>query len=302
MRKLIFSICAVLLLLTSCGTEQTTDSTDNTIHITATTYPVYLFVKDIVQDVPAAEVSLMVNQPVSCLHNYTVSVKDMKLLDRSDLIFLNGAGLEENMSDALNEVSDTPQIDCSEGIPLLTLEEDGELESDPHIWMDPSNACIMIENIANAMASYDSAHAASYRQAAQDAVDTIESEYESMTALLEPLNCRELITFHDGFQYFADAFDLTILCSVEEESGSEASAREVREIVSLIRSHKLPAIFTECNGSNAAAGIIEREVGICAFPLTLMMSQDPAMERSSGVGTYLNLLQMNLSTVLSAYT
>ena len=46
-----------------------------------------------------------------------------------------------------------------------------------------------------------------------------------MKTSLESLSCRELITFHDGFSYFADAFDLTILRAMEEEAGSEASAR-----------------------------------------------------------------------------
>lgn len=45
-----------------------------------------------------------------------------------------------------------------------------------------------------------------------------------MKTSLESLSCRELITFHDGFSYFADAFDLTILRAMEEEAGSEASA------------------------------------------------------------------------------
>ena len=55
-----------------------------------------------------------------------------------------------------------------------------------------------------------------------------------MKTSLESLSCRELITFHDGFSYFADAFDLTILRAMEEEAGSEASAREVADIVAAV--------------------------------------------------------------------
>ena len=76
---------------------------------------------------------------------------------------------------------------------------------------------------------------------------------------LSDLTCREIITFHDGFAYFADSFGLTILEAVEEESGSEASAAELKELITMVREHSLPAIFTEANGSTSAAGIISAE-------------------------------------------
>ena len=110
----------------------------------------------------------------------------------------------------------------------------------------------------------------------------------------------ELITFHDGFSYFADAFDLTILRAIEEEAGGEASAREVADIVTEIQTHQLPAIFTEVNGADATAQIIHRECGVPVYALTLMMSAGTAYEEP-GVATYLNLLQSNLDTLREAY-
>ena len=119
-----------------------------------------------------------------------------------------------------------------------------------------------------------------------------------MKTSLESLSCRELITFHDGFSYFADAFDLTILRAMEEEAGSEASAREVVDIVAEIRLHQLPAIFTEVNGADATAQMIHRECGVPIFSLDLMMSdhgQDP------GIAAYLAMLQTNVNTLREAY-
>ena len=60
-----------------------------------------------------------------------------------------------------------------------------------------------------------------------------------------------LVTFHDGFRYFAAAFDLPLLASIEEEEGSEASAKEINEITGLVKEYSLPVIFTEVNGSDA---------------------------------------------------
>lgn len=102
----------------------------------------------------------MIDQPIGCLHDYTLTVKDMKALERADIIVCNGAGLEESMESALETVGDTPQIDCAQGIPLLEGEDAGhhheggilpaghEHEADAHIWMDPLRACSMLENLA----------------------------------------------------------------------------------------------------------------------------------------------------------
>ena len=59
---------------------------------------------------------------------------------------------------------------------------------------------------------------------------------------------------------------------MEEESGSEASASELKELILLVRQHQIPAIFTEVNGSSSAASVIARETGIETFPLDMAMS------------------------------
>ena len=95
---------------------------------------------------------------------------------------------------------------------------------------------------------------------------------------LADISCRELITFHDGFSYFADSFGLEILRSVEEESGSEASASELKELILLVRDHSLSAIFTEVNGSVSAAGIIAAETGTKVFTLSMAMGDTDYFE------------------------
>ena len=80
-----------------------------------------------------------------------------------------------------------------------------------------------------------------------------------------------LITFHDGFQYFARDFDLPLLAAIEEEAGSEASAREIVEITGLVQEYHIPVIFTEVNGSDATARAIARETGCAVAQLTMVM-------------------------------
>ena len=251
-RKILFPLCFVLALaLTACTPAgQTAAQDDGTTHLVATTYPVYLFTSELVKGAEGITVDLMIDQPISCLHDYTLSVKDMKTLERADLIILSGAGLEETMEDALDTVSDTPQIDCAQGIALLESSHDHDHghddddhdheeadhdepsdhdhESDPHIWLDRVEQ--MLDNLAAGLRRFDPTHAALYETNCRLAQEQLKTAYSQMQAALQNLSCRELITFHDGFTYFAEAFDLDILRAIEEEAGSEASAKDVMEI------------------------------------------------------------------------
>lgn len=100
---------ALCLLLAACGPRQEAPQDDGTLDLVATTYPVYLFAAEVTRGAEDVTLTLMIDQPISCLHDYTLTVKDMKALERADGILLNGAGLEEAMEDALASVSDTPR-------------------------------------------------------------------------------------------------------------------------------------------------------------------------------------------------
>lgn len=312
MKKLLPLLLAVMLALCACAPAVSEgDHTDR--NVVATTHPVYLFTGAVLEGVEGYELTLMLDQSMSCLHDYTLSVKDMKSLEQADVVVMNGAGLEDTMEDAFATVADTPIIDCSEGIELLPGDEhhhndgdeeevhDGHLhgEGDPHIWMDPALACRMLANVAHGMAELDPDNAAVFVDNAQVAISEIEAAYADWKVQLDGLSCRELITFHDGFAYFARAFDLTVLRSIEEEAGSEASARDVVGIVDDIEAHGLPAIFTEKNGSAATAEMISRECGVAVYPLDLLMSGE---RETSGIAAYLAGLAANVTTLQEAYT
>ena len=123
MRKL----CLILLpvfLLAACsvpgggrGEEEQSQLT-----VLATTYPVYLFASALAENVDGVAVERLSTGQVSCLHDYTLSVDDMKKIQRADVIAMNGAELEEFMEDALS-ASDAAVIDCSQGVELLENRE-----------------------------------------------------------------------------------------------------------------------------------------------------------------------------------
>lgn len=313
-------LLAALLLLSSCGGAPAQED-DGKLHIVATTYPVYLFTTAVTEGVEGVEVSLMLNQPTSCLHDYTLTVTDMKALERAEVVVMSGAGLEDFMSDALGRTT-AQVIDCSAGIDLLPYEEGGHDdhdheedglgheeadhdghdhgEYDPHIWMDPRNAAAMVGTISAFLSGLDLAHAADYQANAAAAQAALAQAWEGWRAKADMFGEGGIITFHDGFRYFSEAFDLDLLKAIEEEEGAETSAKEIKEIADLILTAQrtgaaVPAVFTEVNGSDATAKAIARETGIDIHQLTMIMSGS-----GSGIGAYIDAMDFNIDAILEA--
>ena len=267
--------------------------------IAATTLPVYEFTSRICEDTPLT-VTRLVTEEVSCLHDYSLNVRQVKAAEAAETIVISGAGLEEFMEDLLH---DTDTIDASEDIVLLTPEEHhhGEEEEhqeheghhheeDPHIWLSPVNAMSMVENIFRGLALRYPEYTDTFRRN----LEVLDQELKALQVYgeeqLAELSCRELITFHDGFSYFAATFDLHIVRAVEEESGSEASAQELIQLIEEVTHHQLPAIFTEKSGSVSAAGIIARETGCKSFSLDMAMAGD----------SYFDAMYHNIDTIKEA--
>ena len=142
-RPILSMLLSVLLLLPGCTQAPSGSSQEEGLTVLATTYPVYLFARTVAQGVEGVTVERLNTGSVSCLHDYTLSVDDMKKIEGADVIAMNGAGLEDFMDDAL-AASSAAVIDCSQGVALLEnadhIHEEGDGGHDhghwdPHYWM-----------------------------------------------------------------------------------------------------------------------------------------------------------------------
>ncbi len=268
MRSKALFLMFVLLagLLWGCAPAQTAQ-------VCATTLPVYQFAARLCQGT-GITVSRLVTESVSCLHDYSLSVPQVKAVEAAEVVIVSGAGLESFMGDMLYTASNV--IDSSQGIELLGCSaehdhQDHHHEEDAHIWLSPLNAKLMASNICQGLSAQFPGHADTFSKNLAVLHHDLDALYAYGRAQLAHLSCREMITFHDGFSYLAHSFDLTILEAIEEESGSEASAQELIHLIQLVEAHRLPAVFTEINGSVSAADIVAAETGIRALPLDMAM-------------------------------
>lgn len=281
--RLLLLLLAISIL---CGCTPQAPQAD----IVATTLPVYEFTALLCQNT-GLTVTQLVTENVSCLHDYSLSVQQVKSLEAAQLVVLSGGGLEDFMADLLTGKN---IVDSSTGIPLLESchdhDHEHDHESDAHFWLSPDCAKIMVSNICQGLITQYPQHEELFRTNLADLLDQLNALQDYANQQLSSLSCREMITFHDGFSYFAEAFDLHILAALEEESGSEASAAELKELITMTREHKLPAIFTEENGSDRSANVIASDTGAKVYQLSMIMSGD----------SYFDAMYHNIDTVKEA--
>lgn len=280
-------LIAIILLMFSCG------KADVTTQIAATTLPVYEFTKILCAET-GISVSQVISENISCLHDYTLQVKQMRLLESAEMVIISGAGLESFLDDVI--ISTDNLVDASAGIELLCpgerhhAHDDHTHDADPHYWLSPTNAQIMAANILSALCSQYPDHEETFIENYNSLTEEIETLKIYAEDNLQNLACADLITFHDGFSYLADAYDLHILKAVEEESGSEASAQELSELCELVLSHDLSAVFTEKNGSVSAAKTIAAETGCGIYQLDMAISGE----------SYFTAMRHNIDTLKEA--
>ncbi|MGL4650993.1 MAG: metal ABC transporter substrate-binding protein, partial [Caldilineaceae bacterium] len=233
-------------------------------------------VGETVQIVGGDNVELTVLLPAgSDPHAYTATPQDMVALNNADAVFTNGLGLEESLLPTLQELTGIPIIAVNEGIAPIEGDHAGEGESDdehdhaagdPHTWQNPLNVAVWATNVGAALGALDPANAAEYRGAAESYADTLESldaELRDTLAVI-PADQRKLVTEHDTFAYFADAYGFTVVGSVIPSFSSLAtiSARDMAALQDQMRAANARALFVGNTVSPALAQQVAQDTGV----------------------------------------
>ncbi|HZK48800.1 MAG TPA: metal ABC transporter substrate-binding protein [Thermoleophilia bacterium] len=217
--------------------------------------------------------------PGSSPHQVTFTPSQARLISDADVLIINGANLEPWVDDLVASAgnSDLQVVVASDGVEFLRPDEalplpssgSGEQTSpgdvDPHVWLDVSNARLMVGNIAEALCRVDPAGAADYRRRAATYTATLDALDSEVRAALAPLSNRRFVSFHSAFQYYARAYGLEQVAVIEEFPGKEPSPQYLAGLVRLIGELKVPAVFSEPQFSARPAEALARETGVSIY-------------------------------------
>jgi zinc/manganese transport system substrate-binding protein len=269
----------------------------------------------------AVQVTTLIGPGIDA-HTYDPAPADLVVLAEADVIFENGLGFEPWL-DGFYASTQPPgmRIVVSEGITPREAGADhdqqpeGEAgdeheadeghepgEFDPHAWHDVANAIHMVGAIRDALAAADPVNAELYEANAAAYVaelEALDAAIREQVATL-PADRRKLVTSHDTFGYFADAYGFeilgTALGSLSTEAG-DPSARDIAALIGQIEEAGVPAIFAENVANPDLMESLAAEAGVELAPPLYTDALGP--EGSPGE-TYIGMMQSNVTTIVEA--
>lgn len=165
-------------------------------------------------------------------------------------------------------------VDCSRGIEPLekpTGKVDASMgdvhpDGNPHYWLDPRNGALVARTVADAFAKADPANAAAYRARAEDFAAQARAAWERGRATVAGLPTRAVLTYHRSWSYFAQAFGLEVVATVEPVPGIPPTARHLAALVQKVKAAGVRTLLQEPYFSEDSGRFLAREAGVRVIP------------------------------------
>jgi zinc/manganese transport system substrate-binding protein len=234
--------------------------------------------------------------PDSDVHIYTPAPADAKKIADAKLVVVNGLGLEGWLERLVQSSGSKARIVvASNGIAPRRLGS----HADPHAWQSAANAKVYVADIRDGLMAADAAGAAVYRANA-DAflakLDALDGEVRAAIAKI-PEARRKVISSHNAFGYFADAYGIAFIAPQGVSTESEASARDIGAIITQIRSAKIPAVFLENVSDPRLMRRIAAETGA---RIGGTLYSDSLTAENGDAPTYIDMVRHNIKALTGA--
>ncbi len=245
--------------------------------VIVTIAPIHSLVTEIMQGVAKPYLLLQAGESP---HNYSLRPSKVRRLHAANLIIWVAPTIETFLQKSLRI------IDIEE-IRLIDLPNLKLLNTDPHIWLDPNNAQVMVQAIAATLAKIDSVHAQTYVNNANNLVVKIKALDEQLKLKLAPIQDLPYLVFHDAYKYFEHHYKLAAVGSIKLSPEVRLSVRRVYQLRRQIKRENIRCIFSEPQFQS---------------PLVRVLTEDTSVKHGIldplGNGSYFELLN-NLANSLT---
>ena len=240
-------------------------------------------------------------------HLYKASAGDVSRLSNADIIFYNGLHLEAKMSEVLEQMSGraktvavTDNIDRS--VLLTPLEYKGAY--DPHVWFDVTLWKKAVDAVRDTLAEVDAKNAEDYQRNARDylaQLDKLHQYVQTQTARLAH-NQRVLVTAHDAFNYFGQAYGFQVRGLQGISTAAEAGAADIQALADFIAQARIPAMFVETSVSPRNIEAVRAAVKSRGFDVKIggQLFSDAMGAAGTPEGTYIGMIRHNIDTIVES--
>lgn len=264
------------------------------IRVLASFLPMYLFAKNVAGNAPGVTVDLMLPASLGCPHDYALTPGDMRKIAGADLFIANGYGMEEFLGAPVRKANPRVRVvETAAGIPpIRSTDRHRRGEINPHTWVSPRNAIRQVLAVEKALSEASPGNAPLFRRNTDIYVARLSVLAAEFDAVGRTLRDRNVVAFHDVFDYLARDLGLNVVGKIEETPGQEPSAGEIRKLIRAMRKKKAVAVFSEPQYPSRIAEVIAREAKVPVREL------DPVSTGSTDPGAYEEAMRKNLRTLV----
>jgi zinc transport system substrate-binding protein len=288
--------------------------------VVVTIPPLYSFVRAVAGKEGAVRCICTTTGP----HHYETDRRDARLLQKADILFGVGLGLDERFSNSmltLSQRKDLPYVKLGDKLPeklKLNLREDdddhkeGEKAGehhhhehgkyDPHVWLGVPQAIAMVEMIRDELSKIDESHKADYEKNAKAYIEGLKKLQSNEPAGIAG---KKIISFHDSLQYFAKSFKFDIAEVIELLPGAEPGPTHLSRLVAVCKKEKVRVIAVEPQypSSTSAANLqqdLKREgISVQLAPVDPLETADANELKKEGADWYTSRMKKNLTELAS---
>lgn len=282
--------------------EENADSAEEKLRVMASFYTMADFAEKIGGD--RADITCMVPAGTEP-HDWEPSTTDITGLERADVFIYNGAGMEhwaEDVTESL-ENKELLVVEASQGVKLHAEEEhdhEGHSHShggyDPHVWLDPHNAKLEMENIKNAFVQADPDNGAYYEANYDKWAKEAEGLDRKYREALADFAGRQVVTAHEAYGYLCSAYGLEQVGIDGLSPDQEPNPKRMADIIDFVRENQIRAVFFEELSGSKTAETVAAETGIRLLALSPL--EGLSGEELEAGEDYFSVMEKNLEQLL----
>ena len=284
----------VMLLCTSCG-EDVMENDPNEFMVVTSFYPTYVVTANLMEGTENTKLVNLTDAEAGCIHGYMLTSEDMNMLNAADLFIASGMGMEAFIEKSSFGIPQLELLDCGEDI---SHELGDEERFNPHYWMNIKNAVDQCEKVKKSLCRLDPKNTETYERNAAEYKAKLETLIPEITERIGKLQNKDMVVFHESFDYFADQFGLNVVSLLSDPNGNALSSEEITQVINYMKANNIKAVFTEKGKtSNDTLDRLKKETGCSVYVLDTLAS---GKIDGNVKDAYFNAMRANLNTLEKA--
>ncbi|MDO5844443.1 MAG: zinc ABC transporter substrate-binding protein [Methanocorpusculum sp.] len=253
--KTIIPILIILTLIFTAGCIGETETDSGKPVIAVSIVPEETFVKAVCGDL--CDVIVMIPSG-SSPETYEPTPIEMEKFSKADIYF--SIGVQTEKTNILSSVSQkTKVVPLAEAVSAVYPDLDMNGGRDPHIWLSPKRAIVMVQKISDELSSVYPENAETFAASAEKYIAEIKQADEKVKSELNSVENKKFIAYHPAFGYFADEYGLKMFAL--EEDGKEATIQHLEKMIDLAKAEGIKIIFYQEEIDSSQAQSFAEELG-----------------------------------------